>query len=95
MDGPTPTFRSLTQPLLVAGGERIPVALTSGGGLVCGVVAWFSWSIIALVACVFLFTAGLGFLRIMAKRDPQMFDVAQRYYGYAKFYPARTSVRGK
>jgi len=86
----TPTFRSLTQPLLVAGGERVPAVLVIGGAMLTGVTAWFSWSITAAAACVLIATAGLGFLRTMAKRDPLMFGVAQRYYGLKKFYPART-----
>jgi type IV secretory pathway TrbD component len=100
----TPTFRSLTQPLLVAGGERVPAALVCGGALLAGVVAWFSFDLtnplrpgplcVAGVA-LFLMTAGLGFLRVMAKRDPLMFEVAQRYYAFKKFYPARTAVRFK
>jgi type IV secretory pathway TrbD component len=92
----TPTFRSVTQPLLVAGGERVPAALVFGGALLCGVIAWFSWSIMAAVASLFLGTAGMGFLRSMAKRDPHMFEVAQRFYGFKKFYPARAPLpRGR
>ncbi|MGD0107253.1 MAG: VirB3 family type IV secretion system protein [Rhodopila sp.] len=91
----TPTFRSLTQPLLVAGGERAPMALVVGGALLSGVVAWFAWSITAACACTFLLTAGMTFLRSMAKRDPLMFEVAQRFYGFKKYYPARTSVYSK
>lgn len=97
----TPTFRSLTQPLLVAGGERVPAVLVCGGALLSGVVAWFSFDLtqplrpgplcVAGVSAL-LMTAGLGFLRIMAKRDPLMFAVAQRYYAFQKFYPARTAV---
>lgn len=88
----TPTFRSLTQPLLVAGGERVPAVLVIGGTLLSGVVAWFSWSITAALAAVFLLTVGMGFLRTMAKRDPLMFEVAQRFYSFEKYYPARTPV---
>jgi type IV secretory pathway TrbD component len=86
----TPTFRSLTQPLLVAGGERVPAVLIVGGAMLSGVVAWFSWSIMGAAAAVFLLTVGLGFLRSMAKRDPLMFEIAQRFYGFRKHYPART-----
>lgn len=91
----TPTFRSLTEPLLVAGGERVPTALVVGGALLSGVVAWFSWSILAAACCIFLLTAGIGFLRTMAKRDPLMFETAQRFYAFKKYYPARTPVHTK
>jgi type IV secretory pathway TrbD component len=86
----TPTFRSLTQPLLVAGGERVPAVLIVGGTLLTGVVAWFSWSVTCAAAAAFLLTVGMGFLRAMAKRDPLMFEIAQRFYGFQKHYPART-----
>jgi type IV secretory pathway TrbD component len=88
----TPTFRSLSQPLLVAGGERVPAALIAGGALLAGIVAWFSWSLLAALASAFLATAGIAFIRAMAKRDPMMFEVAQRFYGFQKYYPARASV---
>ena len=97
----TPTFKSLTQPLLVAGAERVLAALVCGGALLSGVVAWFSFDLtqplrpgplfIASVTA-FLMMVGLPVIRSMAKRDPLMFEVAQRYYGFRRFYSARSPV---
>jgi len=97
----TPTFQSLTRPLLVAGGERVPAALVCGAGLLTGMVGYFSFDLtrplrpapLIIWGCTaFLMTAGLGVLRKMAKRDPLMFGVVQRYYAFRKFYCARTPV---
>jgi type IV secretory pathway TrbD component len=35
---------------------------------------------------------GLPVIRSMAKRDPLMFEVGQRYYAFRRFYSARTAV---
>lgn len=88
----TPTFQSLSRPILVAGGERAPIAVICGLGLLCAVPAWFDWNLYAAASAVFLFLAGLPALRHLAKRDPQMIEVAQRYYAFQRHYPARTPV---
>jgi type IV secretory pathway TrbD component len=89
----TPTFKSLTRPLLVAGGERVPMALVALFVLLPACGAWFGRSLAALATAVFMATVGVGFLRFMAKRDPQMFEVAGRFYSFReRFYPARAPV---
>jgi type IV secretory pathway TrbD component len=89
----TPTFQSLTRPLLVAGGERVPMAIVGLFVLLPACGAWFGWSLVALATAAFMATAGVGFLRFMAKRDPQMFEIAGRFYAFRRFYPARAPAK--
>ena len=84
----TPTFRCLSQPLLTAGCERTPAVLVIGSGFLCAVMAWFSWSPLALGTAVFLFVVGIPFLQQLAKRDPKMVEIAFRFSRYHRHYPA-------
>jgi type IV secretory pathway TrbD component len=91
----TPTFPSLTRPLLVAGGERVPMAIVALFVLLPACGAWFGWSLAALAAAVFMATVGVAFLRFMAKRDPRMFEIVGRFYSFRRYYPARAPVPRK
>lgn len=91
----TPTFKCLTRPLLVGGGERVPAAIVALFTLLPACGAWFGRNIPAALVAVFMATVGFGFLRFMAKRDPQMFEVAGRFYSFKNFYPARAPVPRK
>jgi type IV secretory pathway TrbD component len=89
----TPTFRSLTAPLLTGGGERTPMVLNNGLAAVLFITAYYTWNLIALAACLAVFLGGTAFLRRMANRDPMMVAVSTRFIAYRKYYPARTPVR--
>jgi type IV secretory pathway TrbD component len=85
----TPTFQCLSKPILLAGCEHKPAVLMGGSIIMCALMAWFAWSLIALGMAAFLFLVGMPFLQQMAKRDPQMADIALRYASYARHYPAQ------
>lgn len=89
---PRPTFPSLARPIMVAGGERKPMAVVFGAALICGVTAWFGWNLLAGVTAIVLVTIAVPTLRTFAKRDPQMFEIAQGFFFYRPYYPARTPV---
>jgi type IV secretory pathway TrbD component len=85
----TPTFQCLSQPILVMGCERAPGVLVCGATCLCLVLAYFSWSLIALAATAFLFGAGIPTLQYLARRDPILIQVAARYSRYQRHYDAR------
>ena len=87
----TPIFRSLTRDILFVGGERVPAGLVVGAGILMGVMAWEFWSVLCLIMSVLLLTVGVATLRAIAKRDPKMFAVYQRYLGYHSYYPAHST----
>jgi type IV secretory pathway TrbD component len=89
----TPTFECLSKPLLTAGAERTPAVLVGGMGIVFLVLAWFAWSLIALVAAILMFIIGMPGLQMLAKRDPQAVEIGFRYARYRRHYPARVTVR--
>ena len=82
----TPTFQCLSKPILLAGCERTPAILVVGAALLCAVLAWFSWSLLALGAACALGLVGLPLLRSLAKRDPMMVEIAFRYFSYQQHY---------
>ncbi len=84
----TPTFQCLSKPILLAGCERTPAILVVGASLLCAVLAWFSWSLLALSAACVLGLVGLPLLRSLAKRDPIMVEIAFRYISYQRHYGA-------
>jgi type IV secretory pathway TrbD component len=86
----TPTFQCLSKPILMAGCERTPAILVVGGSLLCLVLAWFSWSLLALSAGCVLGFVGLSLLQSLAKRDPMMVEIAFRYVSYQRHYGAYT-----
>jgi hypothetical protein len=54
----------------------------------CAVLAWFSWSLLALSAACMLGLIGLPLLQSLAKRDPMMVEIAFRYFSYQRHYGA-------
>ena len=84
----TPTFQCLSKPILLAGCERTPAILVVGASLLCAVLAWFSWSLLALSSACVLGLAGLPLLQSLAKRDPMMVEIALRYFSYQRHYGA-------
>jgi type IV secretory pathway TrbD component len=84
----TPTFQCLSKPILLGGCERTPAILVVGAALLCAVLAWFSWSLLALSAACVLGLAGLPLLQSLAKRDPMMVEIALRYFSYQRHYGA-------
>lgn len=68
------------------------MVLTVGVAACLGVVAWFTWNLVALALGFFVMASAVPLIRKMANRDPQMVDVSQRFVTYKKFYPARTPV---
>jgi type IV secretory pathway TrbD component len=84
----TPSFRCLSQPLLIAGAERTPAILVVGATAICAVLAYFSWSLYPTAAAALLFMVGMPALRELAKRDPRMVEIAFRFSSYRRHYPA-------
>ena len=82
----TPTFQCLSKPILLGGCERTPAILVVGAALLCAVLAWFSWSLLALSSACVLGLAGLPLLQSLAKRDPMMVEIALRYFSYQRHY---------
>jgi type IV secretory pathway TrbD component len=89
-----PYYQSLTRPLQVAGVERTYGILVIGGTCLLGVLGWYFHSILCAGSAFLLYSGGMLFLRNCAKKDPYMVTVAQRFYGYKGYYPARASLRG-
>jgi type IV secretory pathway TrbD component len=92
---PAPIYQSLTRPLQVAGAERTYAILVIGGTSLLGVLGWYFHSIVCGVSAFLLYSGGMLFLRRAAKIDPHMIEAAQRFYGYQKFYPARSAPNSK
>jgi type IV secretory pathway TrbD component len=68
------------------------MVLTAGLAACLGVIAWFTWSVLALVAGIFVMASCVPLLRKLANRDPMMVAVSTRFISYKKYYPARTPV---
>jgi type IV secretory pathway TrbD component len=72
----------------MGGCERTPAILVVGAAILCGVLAWFSWSLLAASAGVALGVVGYPVLQRLAKRDPRMVEIAFRYFAYQRHYSA-------
>ena len=73
----------LTQPDLLFGCERIPVAVLAVSSLVL-LVAGFGISLTGIVCCTIVFATGLNVLRKIAVYDPLFFKIFWR-----RLYPMR------
>lgn len=83
----TPIFRALHRPNLLMGGERMPVLLL----LVTTVgLAISSQNVLAAIVSVFLYVAGIFYLRMMAKSDPFMIGIYLRSVKYRGYYFPRS-----
>lgn len=83
----TPIFRALHRPNLLMGGERKPVLVLILASVGLGVT---SMNFVAAVVSVFLWVAGIFYLRMMAKSDPFMFGVYLRSIKYRGYYSPRS-----
>ena len=90
---PAPVYQSLTRPLQVSGAERTYAIMVIGGTMLLGVLGWYFHSITCAVSAALLYSAGMLFLRRLAKKDPHLIEAAQRFYAYKRFYPARSEAR--
>jgi type IV secretion system protein VirB3 len=84
----TAIHRSLTRPVLLAGGERKLVMMV--GILTLASIFGTGLSPMGIGLAIFLVVFGMGALRAFAKRDPQMSEVVQRYNLYQSVYPGRS-----
>jgi type IV secretory pathway TrbD component len=77
----------------MGGCERTPAILVVGAAIMCGVLAWFSWSLLAAGAGIALAVVGYPVLQRLAKRDPRMVEIAFRYFAYQRHYSAYPVAR--
>ncbi len=73
----------LTQPDLLFGCERIPVALLGVSSLIL-LVAGFGISLTGIICCAIVFATGLNVLQKIAAYDPLFFKILWR-----RLYPVR------
>lgn len=84
--------RSLNRPELFMGGEREPMMCIT---LLCGIAGVFGiihMEILLLLVVAVLYFGGVAMFKRMAKIDPLMSKVWQRFMRYQTYYPARTSA---
>ena len=79
--------RALHRPNLILGGEREPVLVAA---ILCGGVAVSALNIVAAVTGLAVWLIAIGFLRMMAKSDPQMSKIYLRQLRYPAYLPARS-----
>lgn len=88
-----PIHASLTRPVLMAGGERMPtiILITLVLSIMVGAIPGGIVTMDFLFACLaggFLWVIGINILRSLAKADPQMIALYLRHIKYRSFYPA-------
>ena len=88
----TAIYRALHRPNLILGGEREPVLVTA---ILCGGVAVSALNLVAAVIGLAVWLIAIGFLRMMAKADPQMSEVYLRQLRYPAYLPARSRAFSK
>ena len=91
MPAPVKLCQALIRPPDVGGGEREPMGVVIGGGLLMLALAWQFLSLLCLAIGLVLLTAGVYLVRRIHKRDPLMVAVYRRFLGYRAFYPARST----
>ena len=91
MAAPVKVFQSLVRPPSVGGGEREPMGVVVGGGLMMLAYAWQFASAVCLVTGATLLTVGVYLVRRIHRRDPLMFAVYRRFLPYRAYYPARST----
>lgn len=79
--------RALHRPNLILGGEREPVLVAA---ILCGGVAVSALNVVAAFIGLTVWLIAIGFLRMMAKADPQMSKVYLRQLRYPAYLPARS-----
>ncbi len=90
-------LRATLNPMLVGGGERIPVGIVVGCGAVLLALGWQVMSnapLNALICAALGFsvlTVGMFFVRRMAKRDPQQVEIYLRSLKYRSYYPPKST----
>lgn len=82
-----PIYRVLTRHSLFAGGDR-ELMLLSGLVSIGLAVSALNWP--AITAAVVILALAVSGLRKMAKADPQMRQIYNRYIKYRDYYPARS-----
>lgn len=92
---PIPIPKYGTRPLLTGGGERTPMALTVGAAALFLGMGWQTRSLVGIGTGLLILMAVLPLLRVIGRRDPQMFAVFVRYLAYRRSYPARSTPFGK
>lgn len=76
---------SLTQPVLLLGGERMPVVITF---VLFFIIILSDISILKTILGFVFLSISLALLRLMAKIDPQLIRIYLRRLQYQPFYPA-------
>ncbi len=71
--------RSLTRPLLVNGGERVPMLIL---GLTCVALIFVGLKLATVALAIVLWFAGSAVLKRLAKTDPYMFGIYRRHIQY-------------
>jgi type IV secretion system protein TrbD len=79
--------RALHRPNLILGGEREPVLVAA---ILCGGVAVSALNVVAAFTGLIVWLIAIGFLRMMAKADPQMSKIYLRQLRYPAYLPARS-----
>ncbi len=69
------------------GGEREWVLMTA---ICCGGLAVAGMNLPSFIVAVVVYSFCIAVLRMIAKADPQMSKVYQRYLKYGRYYPARS-----
>ncbi len=85
----TPVFQSLTNPLLIMGGERETI-------LLIGFLSASTWIIgqdlVSLLIALTIWIVGVITARVMAKTDPSATKVFLKSLRYRDFYSAREKL---
>jgi type IV secretory pathway TrbD component len=91
MPAPVKLSQALVRPPTVGGGEREPMGVVIGGGVMLLAMAWQFLSVLCLAIGLVLLTAGVYLVQRIHKRDPLMFAVYRRFLPYRAYYPARST----
>lgn len=83
----TPIPRALHRPNLLLGGEREPVMVCA---LAARGLALTGQNIVAVGVALAVWLVAIGFLRRMAKADPQLTRAYLRQLAFRPAYPARS-----
>ena len=84
-----PIHRSLIRPDLVAGCERTPLVFLIAAAFIFIVILQKP---IIIAFGIMMVVGGFPLLRMLAKRDPMMYRVWTRHFGYQSHYPAHPSL---
>ncbi|MBU0682727.1 MAG: VirB3 family type IV secretion system protein [Candidatus Omnitrophica bacterium] len=87
-----PIHKSLTQPVLIAGGERQLVMLISFTSLAIWVAGT---NLLALTLALIVWFIGIAFARAIAKGDAHRTKIFIRHVKYHDYYPATEKINNK